>query len=305
MGARRGDRAGAVGGSGGPGASRGVRLVGRPWVARVATVALWALVVTGALAGVADLVAAGVPPPGGDGAPAPDPGGAEGFAELYVAAYLQAGEGTEDTLRAFYPGEVSLRGVPPSSVYVARTVSLGARPVAAGYWSVTVGADVLEAVEGGYRPAGVRYFTVGIREARGGYVATALPSEVPPPVTVEAPALRAEAWGPPPDDRLAEAVGRFLDAFLAGQGELARYTAPGSGIRPVAPSPFVDTEVLGLGTDEPAAPGAPLLAQVRVEARDRQGVARVLDYSLEVAERAGRWEVVRVLGAAPLEEGSA
>lgn len=284
------------------GSTSGVsRAFARPWMVRVATVALWGLVAGGAVAGTAGLVAAGKPTHQGR-EPAPAPRGAEGFAELFVATYLQAGEGTEEALQPFYPVEVSLRGVTPSSLYVARTVSLGAEPVAEHYWSVTVGAEVLEAVEGGYRPAGVRYFTVGIREADGGYVATSLPSQVPPPVTLESPSIPMEASGLPADDRVANALGRFFDAFLAGQGELARYVGPGSGIRPLIPSPFVDTELIGLGTDDPAGPRSPLLVSVRLSAVDGQGRGQILDYSLEIAERGGRWEVVRVLRAAPLPE---
>ena len=74
----------------------------------------------------------------------PDTAGAEGFAELFIATYLGAGEGSTDSLGPFL-GNVSLDGVEDESWSATRTTSLGASEVAPGYYAVTVAAEVVAA----------------------------------------------------------------------------------------------------------------------------------------------------------------
>ncbi len=285
-------RAGERGGRGAP------RVLSRPGVVWAATAGLWLLVVAGVLLGAVSLAADAAPDPHQRTVIAASSSGAEGFAELYVSAFLQAGEGTEEELRPFYPGDLDLSGVVPRSLYVVRAVSLGARPVGPGYWAVTVGTELLASAEGGYVAAGHHYFTVGVLETSGGHVATSLPAEVPGPAPQEPPKLAVETLDHPPDDAVTRAVARFLDAYLAGQGELARYVAPGSGLRPIAPPPYSDSELVA-ASYPPSNAGR--LARVRVRAVDGGGRVAVLEYSLEVAERDGRWEVTRLLEAPPLQ----
>jgi hypothetical protein len=137
------------------------------------------------------------------------------------------------------------------------------------------------------------------------YVATSLPSEIPAPVTAALPALRVGTLSFPGDEPLPRAMDRFFQAFLAGQGEVDRYTAPGSGIRAIRPAPFssVSLDRVGLlSTDETR---TAYLAQANVRATDPDGYIQILTYALELHRRAGLWEVTEVLPAPPVaEEGS-
>lgn len=223
--------------------------------------------------------------------------GAEGFAELYVSAFLQAGEGTEEDLRPFLPEELDLTGVVPRSLYIVRAASVGARAMGPRYWAVTVAAEVLASTEGGYVPAGHRYFTVGILEVPGGYVAASLPAEVPGPGPQVPLDLTVDQLDYPTDDAATRAVARFLEAYLARQGELARYAAPGSGLRPIS-SPYSDAELIAVGFADGGRGG---FVRARVHAVDASGRVALLEFSLELVERAGRWEVVRLLAAPALE----
>lgn len=279
------------------------RAAGRVWAVRAATVLLWALVATSAVSGVAALLLQSREGTARSAPLSPPPSvGPQGFAELYVAAFLgEAGEGRESVLEPFYPGEVSLRGVTPAARYVARTVALDALRTGPGaYWSVTVAADLLTATEGGYRRDGVHYFRVGVLESGGGYVATSLPAEVPPPPRPALPRLRIGAGGGPAQEPAAEAGARFFAALLAGEGELGRYVSPGAQLRPLAPAPYRSVAVrrAWMQADE-SQPGSHLV-QAEVEAVDAEGRRQVLHYFLRLTVREGRWEVAELLPGAPI-----
>jgi hypothetical protein len=234
--------------------------------------------------------------------------GAQGFAELYVAAYLSAGKGTEESLRAFYSGGVDLRDVTAGDVYAGRTTAIDARQVDTRYWAVTVGVEVLYPQGGGLQSGGVRFYQVGVARVGDAYVATALPAVVPAPPITRGPKLALGSLDPPErSDPVAAAVARFAEAFLTGEGELARYTAPGSTLRPVRPAPFASVEVIGLSSrpverqvGSTTVMGKEVLAQV--QGTEAGGRVQVLDYALELTQRAGRWEVSKLLPGPSLTE---
>ena len=95
---------------------------------------------------------------------------------------------------------------------------------------------------------------------------------------------------------------RFLSAFLAGEGELARYTSPSSSIAPVKPSVFADIEILRSGGISNLDGGQQVA--VVVLATDSGGRSQLLEYWLTVDQRDGRWEVAEVLPAPPLAAGA-
>lgn len=206
--------------------------------------------------------------------------GVEGFAELAVAEFLTVGHGRSDGLEGPVKG-----GLP-------QTTSLGADEVAPGYFAVLVAA---------YNPAsGVAFYTVGVASTDAeGWAVAANPSLVPAPPVVEAPDAAVTAR-----DGLGDAVGLeeategFLSALLLGEGDIARYTAPGSTLRAVTPAPFTALEVTAAGSvprDEDTR-----LVMTEVEGIDDAGAAHALAYSLLMAQREGRWEVVELLAAPPL-----
>jgi hypothetical protein len=269
---------------------------------RATSVALWGLVSLGALTGTLSLLlrVAAAPAAPRPIAAQPSAVGPEGFAELFVATYLsEAGGDVNDVLRPFYAGAVDLQDVTPGALYVSGTVALDAKQLSRGYWSVTVGARILGAAAGTYRSGGMRAYQVGVASTASGYAATSLPAQVPLPARASAPPLEVSQLSPPMPGATTDALQRFFDAFLAGDGEVVRYVSPDSGIRAISPSPFVSTAVRGVGIANGPKEG-PLSVRAEVEGIDRDGRRQVLQYSLELAQRAGRWEVRRLLSAAPL-----
>lgn len=233
----------------------------------------------------------------------PDMTGVEGFAELFIAAYLGAGEDSPEALAAFMDG-LSLDGVVDGSWFATRTVSLGAREVSPGYYAVTVAAEVLatdpDSVD---QPAwitvGTRFYSVGVARTESGWVVAGLPSLVAQPPSADPPDRLVDSFdGLKSVPGLGEMVARFVAAYLTGNGELARYTAPGSPIRAVQPPPFQTVEILRAGSADTG--DGPLAVALVVRATDDAGRAQVLEYSLMVEERDGRWEVAELLAAPAL-----
>jgi hypothetical protein len=272
-------------------------------------VALWLLVISGPIA--ATVLAFGV---GGldsrvDGlarqpaaAPTADSAGAEGFAELYVASVLAADADTAVGLSGI--GELPAGGVAEGGWLASRTVSLGAEELTAGYFAVTVAVEVLaentdSQPERVWVAVGTRFYTVGVVETDSGWVATGLPTLVARPTGPPAPELlvmRMDGLDAFPE--LERAVAAFLAAYLTGVGDLHRYTVPGSLLVPVEPVPFVAVEITRAGSATSVDGTQHVAALVR--AMDAAGRSQVLEYSLVVSQRDGRWEVAELLSAAPL-----
>jgi hypothetical protein len=224
-----------------------------------------------------------------------DTGPVEGFAEMFLAAYL-----TETT-------EASLSGRLEDDWgrLVARTVSLGAEQIDVGYYAVTVAAVVRAdntAPVHDAPPEDSLVYRLGVVETGLGLAVVGPPALIPPPVAGAAPDLLVGGMdGLDAVAGLEEATVRFLAAYLAGEGELARYTAPGSQLIPVSPAPFVSVEILEAGS-------VPVGDSVReavviVEGIDGLGRTQVLQFGLVVAQRDGRWEVVELLSGPSLAEG--
>jgi hypothetical protein len=304
-------------------------LLGHSSRARVAVVGLWLLVAAGALGLPVSLAAGGRPAPSRPVSSAsPSAVGPAGFAELFVAAYLQAGAGREDVLRPFLADPPSLPRTPAGRWYAARTAVVDAVRVRPGYWAVTVAVEVMNVGTRGYTPAGLRCYRVSVQAgsdqpaagrsgvdtglAAPSYVAAGLPALVAAPVRAPAwPLARATAplpAGSPP----AQTVARFLAAYLGGQGELSRYTAPGVVLGAVTPAPFaavtvdqvapagqVDT-ARAAALEAAPADGDRLEVLAEVSAADVGGAVQQLTYGLRLTGRGGRWEVSGLDQALPL-----
>ena len=234
--------------------------------------------------------------------PPADTAGVEGFAELFIAAYLDAGEGSTIGLDGFVDS-VALDGVEAGSWSAVRTTSLGAKEVAPGYFAVTVAVNLIaQPTDSDQASApelvGTFFYSVGVAETDSGWTVVGLPSLVPAPNRVSAPDLLVGRWDGIGDPGLADMVGRFLSAYLTGDGELTRYLEPSSPIVSVQPSPFSAVEVLRSGMAEDRQGGT--VVAVVARATDEAGRAQLLEFGLAVSQRDGRWEVAEVLPAPPL-----
>lgn len=277
------------------------------WAVRMATWGLWGLVAFSGIAGGAAL-AMTMSRPGQAAAPVPvdEPAGsvgAEGFAELFVAAWLAAGEDHEEAVGGFTSRRVTLSGVESGRLWAARTAAVAASKQAEGYWSVVVAAEVLAADDsGGYRPAGLRYYAVGVASRDGGLVVADLPAQVPPPAALPPPQLAVDRLELPGGELgpVAEAVRGFVAALLTGQGDLDRYVAPTAAIAAIDPPPFSEVRVERVGARPYDHPAGVYLVRAAVVGTDGGGRTQRLAYSLDMVQRDGRWEVVELLPAAPL-----
>jgi hypothetical protein len=97
------------------------------------------------------------------------------------------------------------------------------------------------------------------------------------------------------DAGLAEAVEAFLAAYLTGVGDLSRYTVPASPLVAVSPPPFATVEITSAG-EVTGSDGTRFVA-ARITATDTAGQEQVLEYSMVVVQRDGRWEVAELLPA--------
>lgn len=274
--------------------------VGPATMVRAGAVCLWVLVVVGAVSGVAGLArptprlaAAQSPPPA-------SPVTATGWAQLYVSAWLAAGEGDEAQLRSFFPGAPALTGVRSGGLWAPRTEAVAATETSPGYWSVTVAAEVMVAEPGGWKPAGTRHYLVAVAAAGPALVATALPAQVAAPPLARPPKLAFQALGSRVPPELKDSVERFVAAYAAGDGELERYVTPRSPLRPVRPAPFAKTEVESVAVDGPVATDRPVRVLATVRATDPAGRVAFLSYPLALASRDGRWEITEILAVPPL-----
>lgn len=243
-----------------------------------------------------------------------------GFAEVYVAAYVKAGDSDADAeeLAALYPAARSMSWAAQgkSQEHAESASAVGVRQVSAGYWSVTVAARITGSGKGP-DDGRVRYFQVPVRATAGskgaaaGWTATALPAEVAAPTASKgaAPELSyGAAHAPLASDPAVRTVQDFLAAYLTGRGELDRYLSPGTTLHAVRPAPYTAVSVTqiaehGQGPAEGAEAQAPpdgvqrrLLVDVVGDGKRTSG--RPMTYAIELRARDGRWEVA-ALEAAP------
>lgn len=206
-----------------------------------------------------------------------------GFAEWAVRRWADAGAS---------PGALA----PPSGREPAEPLAITAtHPVATRqlrprYWAVTLG------VEAGPGPS-LWFVEIGVLDTDTGLVAAGLPAVVPSPLRADAAVPVGRTLKvPAADDPIAVTTQAFLDALLAGRGDVSRYLAPGARMEPVAPT-FDSVRVLR--TAEVAATAGRYV--VRLEALAlAAGVELRLGYELTLEQRADRWEVRRLSGAPTL-----
>ena len=160
---------------------------------------------------------------------------------------------------------VDLGNVQPGTFQVSASEAIDAAPVGAGYWRVTVAAQVLGAphTDGGnattigssttvpasaYLPLGERCYLVAVETRGGGFVAPVVPSQIACPTAARAaPSVFGQAGVPTPDDPATVAVTQFLAVMLTGPADtMGRYLAPGAAVAAITPPPFTTVTVTGV-----------------------------------------------------------
>lgn len=166
--------------------------------------------------------------------------------------------------------------------------------------SVVVAANVKEISqeqEGNVETWPRRYFQVAVAVDGEALRVVGLPSPIAPPVAGNTTALvygTAVAAAEP----LSETVSAFLGAYLAGSGELDRFTTPGSVLAPITPAPYAQLEVVDLRTpnapaDAPA-DGETVRALATVTLTTPLEQITTATYALTLTGRGQRWEVTEI-----------
>ena len=275
--------------------------LGRWWMPKVIATGLWLVIAAAVVfAGLAWArpVASSTPPPVLLGEEAR--WDVAGFAELFVAQFVDAGDGDETLLAPFLSGQApfALTGADSGGWFASSTTTTAMVGTGRDRWKVTVAAGLLrrDGESTSYVSLGVRFFEVEVVATDSGLAAVSLPWIAPAPHVGD---QVGDDWGrpdiPESGDPLADTTERFLTALLTGNGELGRYAAPGSDLRAV-PATFdtVDLDRLASRTD--ADGGRWVRAWVKAESADS---LLWLTYDLQVAERDGRWEIA-AMGPEPV-----
>ncbi len=151
----------------------------------------------------------------------------------------------------------------------------------------------------------LRYLRIPILVDDAAARVVGLPAIVPAPEPAEQPRLAYTAELTTVDAIAAAAEG-FMTSLLLGNGDVARYTTPGTEITPVTPAPYADltvSSVMAIPTDvDPAevTSGEQVEVLVTVAATAGSGTDR-LNYPLLLTARDGRWEVTTIRSSPLLE----
>lgn len=182
----------------------------------------------------------------------------------------------------------------------AGAASTGRTSGGAQVWTVRLAATV--AAAGGV-PA-QRYYEVSVlREASGAMSVLAAPAVVAAPVRAASPSL-LYSQSVRGDSQLASTTGAFLNALVAGRGDVTRYTTPGSSVRAVTPPAFAAVSVVQVASVEMLSdraqdtPKDDAVAHVLVTAGASTGeptaTSSTVQYALTMTARQGRWEVTSI-----------
>lgn len=218
---------------------------------------------------------------------------ASGAAADFVTLWLSASSADEAAVKArlaFAPDAITLpatRPADPVTVSVARVV-----PSIDGHYTVDVIARRGTAATG---------WAVDVVVAGGVATVQTLPGSIAVPDVASRPVGVLEQL----TDRhpAAQTLQGFMQAYLAGVGEVERYSSPGSNLGAVSPALCAATRT---ATATPAAianqPGSGEVANVVVTVTCDPGRAdnRTVVYGVQLKGRDGRWEVAGFVPASQI-----
>lgn len=229
-------------------------------------------------------------------------------AAAWVQAWLTTPEDRAAELKTWWSGPLDLPKVAGQATDV-RVVD--AVPTAPGVWAVTVAASVTPAKG---QPTTRRHYLVPVQVDGGAGDASAAVKAIP--AIVQAPATAKTPSSPynvtlPSDSPVVQSTQAFMSAYLAGDGDVARYTTPGSPLHAVSEAPlYEEAEVVSVraservdnvGSGQAPTDGQIVQALVDVtlvdpgpgEASTRK---RSASWPLTLTARDGRWEITAIDG---------
>lgn len=265
---------------------------------------LWLLVAAGpVLGGAAWLKASSPPPP-----TVPEHGtdertgvlGARAVGELAVAEFLAAGGSDAGSSVGGWVGG----GGGSWDWYCSRTVAVDARAAGDGSFVVVVAAEVVGRDRRGpgvdvWVSLGAWFFEVEVTATDVGWSVSGIPALVNGP-TIQSSPPRSNATAGALDRPVERAVVGFLTALLTGEGDVSRWVAPESEIAGLS-RPFF--EFVELVSASAVTSGGGVVVRAVVSAVDAAGRLMLLEYSLVLVNREGRWEVSELRPGATLAGG--
>lgn len=244
-----------------------------------------------------------------------------GVAVLFIDLWLRSDAASPDspdaqTLHALAPSvDLPTRADGAAQTVPERILALRSAQLSGDSWSVIVAVTftVRDSGSGSGMTAGgrqtvVRYSAVPVvahdDAGAGSFTVTSAPAEVAGPATARPPASPFQ--NPIASDSvLASAVNEFLNAYLAGVGDVTRYLSPGTQLAAVNGSGYQSVAVDSAAADSDAAggpvpgDGTRVRVQVHAIAKDAAGSQWPLVYVLTMTARSGRWEVTALEAGAP------
>lgn len=228
---------------------------------------------------------------------------ASDLAEQFVSAWLTTHRGDEGTLQRFIDLDAGTAPLPAQALFEsADTQIAGVRQVpgtaGADTYAVTVSTEVTAT---GTSTSTRRYFQVPVAVSGKGVRAMAMPTAVPAPssgLTINldySNQLSSTAT-------IVTAAQGFLSAMLTGDGDVTRFTSPGTNLSAITPAPYSSISVTGartqksLGDSADTPPDGQRARLLLTISQQPSGAASSSDaltgsYALTMTARAGRWEV--------------
>jgi hypothetical protein len=249
----------------------------------------------------------------------------------WVTTWLTTDRTHAERIRSWYVGAQPL--LPAAAAHVDRPSVASVQPGGGGTWSVVVALDVAEAPAQSSPAANTapaaevdppvspspssaaaltmqrRYFQVAMfvapsQQQQPGYLAPrvqalTLPAPVAGPVAASDARLDYRE-GVSPTSYLGATVRTFLQALLAGQGDVTRVVSPRSVVVPVVPAVATDVRLTGLSlldgasessADRPNRDGDSVRVLADAALLLPAGDTRTSQYALTLSGRGGRWEV--------------
>lgn len=232
------------------------------------------------------------------------------YAAGFVAAWLSATRDNPSPLAAYIAtSSVKQLSVEP---WVYRDLTVVSVDVTedSDLVSVVVAANVEELdmeSEDGATIWPRRYFAVTVNATESGLSVIGLPAPVAAPSKADVPVKLAYTESVMATSTAKATVEAFLNAYLAGSGEISRYVTPGTEITALAPAPFQVLEISDLLADS-APSDTPNTGDVvhvlaTVDAGSAAGQQLTATYALTLTARDGRWETTSV-DFVPLESNA-
>lgn len=152
-----------------------------------------------------------------------------------------------------------------------------------------------------------RYFAVTVNASEAGLSVIGLPAPVAGPKKSDVPVKLAYTESVMATSTAKATVEAFLNAYLAGSGEISRYVTPGTEIAALTPAPFQILAISDLLADTAPSDtpntGSVVHVLATVDASSASGQQLTATYALTLTARDGRWETTSV-DFVPLEDSA-